>query len=229
MPAACIACIALRSICWTAPRHPCHHPSVFNRQTWLVISYKPYIALDDHALMDKTGQGDLVAYRTLVERHSPKAMRYIGFMLGNPRDAEDILQEAFLKVWKEAPVWKPEAQFNTWFRKVLHDYFRRNKHAGDDKKLEFIADDTPGADENLESAERGDSVRQAIARLPERQREALVLCYYDECSYEEAAEILEISFSALQSLLFRARQTLAELLKDLKPSMKGDHYGSRKL
>ncbi len=171
----------------------------------------------DAPLMRRIGQKDVDAYRLLVKKYLNRALNFTERMVGNRSDAEDITQEAFLKVWKEAGRWEPKASFGTWFRKVLYnlciDFIRKSRPLTTNTELEDTASEIPDAEKNLISLEVSNQVKQALQELPERQRAALILFYYEELSQNEAAEVLEVSVSALEALLFRARATLRKILR----------------
>jgi RNA polymerase sigma-70 factor (ECF subfamily) len=166
---------------------------------------------DDHALMAAVARGDAAAFRRLVERHVGWGVGFVERMVGGRADAEDLVQTAFLRVWQGAAKWQPAAKFSTWFYRVLYnlciDHFRA--HAAPTEELdEEMPDAKPTTEDRLVAAQRVDRVRAAIASLPERQRAAIVLCYYQELSQSDAAAMLEVSEGALESLLSRGRAAL---------------------
>ena len=147
-------------------------------------------------------------------------------MLGDESDAEDIAQQVFLRVWKSASRYEPTAKFTTWLFKitrnlVFNELRRRRRHptqsmdsASEDDRP-FQAPD-PGAkppDTSLLDDEMQAAIQRAIDGLPEIQRMAIILRRYDDVSYEEIAEILDLSVPAVKSVLFRARTELREKLK----------------
>lgn len=175
----------------------------------------------DHELVKRTAQGDLRAFRTLVEKHLARGVKVAERMLGNRQDAEDVMQETCLKIWKEAARWRPEAKFSTWlYRVVINGCLdRKRKFAPlttDD--FEGIVDETPGAEELLIRGEKAEQVKSALQKLPGRQRAAIVLSYYQDIGDRDAADCMELSLGAYQQLLFRAKQNLkASLLGCSKP------------
>ena len=178
--------------------------------------------LSDDDLMRRAGGGDQAAYSRLVERHLWRAGKLAARVVGNKADAEDIVQEAFLRVWLKAPEWQPEAaggaRFSTWFYRVLMnlsiDRTRRPINAPLEAAGE-IADPKPDGFAIIASNETSRRVAAAVATLPERQRAALALCHYEGMSNTEAAVILDLSVGAVESLLVRARRNLRESLVDL--------------
>ncbi len=176
----------------------------------------------DVALMRLVGQDDVDAYRRLVNRHLNRALSFVERMIGDRNDSEDIAQEAFLKVWKEAGRWEAKAKFTTWFHRVLYnlciDHLRKLQPLTADMEIENFVSEVSDPEESFISREVADQVKEALQKLPQRQRAALILFYYEELNQNEAAEVLEVSVTALESLLFRARTTLRKILKreDLK-------------
>src|SRR5262245_48159942 len=183
----------------------------------------------DDELMRLAGGGDRAAFSRLVAAHMRKATAIASRITRNAGDAEELVQEAFLKVWLKAPEWQTReegggAAFSTWFYRVLVnlciDRVRKPKNAPLEEASEVV-DPTPDAFDNTSAGETGKRVAAAIETLPERQRAALVLCHYEGLSNIEAAEVLEISVGALESLLVRARRTLRDALIDLAPTVQG--------
>ena len=172
----------------------------------------------DHDLMARTAQGDGRAFRTLAERHAGRALRLARRILGNEALAEDIVQDALLRVWTNAPRWRPEAAFRTWLYRVVVNLCLNAKRRAGDLPLEaadHVADPAPGADSQLETRERDRRLAAAIGALPERQRAAIVLSYQEGLSNAEIAAVLDTSVSSVETLLVRARRTLRTRLGDI--------------
>jgi RNA polymerase sigma-70 factor (ECF subfamily) len=114
-------------------------------------------------------------------------------------------------VWQGASRWEPQAKFSTWLYRVLHnlcmDHFRA-RGAPTEALDEALPDGAPTSEERVAGTQRAARVRAALATLPERQRAAIVLCYYEERSQAEAATLLGVSEGALESLLARGRAAL---------------------
>lgn len=170
----------------------------------------------DEDLLVLVGGGDRQAYRILVERHGRRVLGMARRMTGNLAEAEDVAQEAFLRVWQRAADWREKgAKFSTWLYRVVMNLCLDRKRRKPMAPLEAAgdpADERPDAETTLAAAERSQQVEAALARLPDRQRAALVLSYYEGLNNAAAAEALEISVAALESLLVRARRSLrAEL------------------
>lgn len=166
----------------------------------------------DAALIERVGQADPAAVRTLVARKLPRVLALAARLLGDRNEAEDVAQETFMRAWKQAPHWREgEARFDTWLHRVAlnlcYDRLRAHRETLVDE-IPDEADPAAAPDAELEARSRGEHVRAALAALPARQREALVLTYYQELSNIEAAGLMGISVDALESLLARARRSL---------------------
>ena len=180
---------------------------------------------EDIRLMGLVSAGDDRAFEDLVERHQRLVVGTVGRMLGTNSDAEDIAQQVFVRVWKNAKRYEPRAKFTTWLLKitrnlVFNELRRRSHHPTVPLQSETGEEERPLRDEHaiapdasLLDQELQKAVDAAIAGLPETQRMAVILRRYEELSYEEIAETLEQSVSAVKSLLFRARTELRESLK----------------
>ena len=180
----------------------------------------------DFTLMERIGAGDHQAFRELVERHQNAVIGTVAKMLGNASESEDIAQQVFLRIWRNAKRYRPDAKFTTYLftitRNLVFNESRRKsrkKEVSSDEReensnclVEASPDRQPDAE--LLQAELQQAVDAAIASLPETQRLAVVLRRYEQLSYEDIAETLELSVSAVKSLLFRARTTLRESLSD---------------
>lgn len=165
----------------------------------------------DEALMLRIARGDERAFRTLAPRYALRAASLARRICGNAADAEDIVQEAFLRVWINAPRWRPEAAFRTWFYRIVFNLALNKKRRAPFAPLDAAgdpADPAPRADAALLRAEEARRIADAIAALPARQRSAIALTYDDELSNAEAASVLGTSVSAFETLLVRARRTL---------------------
>jgi RNA polymerase sigma factor (sigma-70 family) len=175
----------------------------------------------DEDLVRRVGEGDPAAIQAMVARKLPRMLSLARRMLGDAAEAEDVAQEAMLRAWRQAPRWTPgQARFDTWLHRVglnlCYDRLRRRREIATDVLPDGV-DDGPAPDRGLLAAETGARVEAALARLPERQREAIVLCHYQELGNIEAAALMEISVEALESLLSRGRRALRTALADIAP------------
>ena len=167
--------------------------------------------------MARAGRGDRLAASALIIRHTDRILAVAYRMLGDRGAAEDVAQETFVRLWRNAADWKPGvARLETWLYRVASnlciDRIRKSKRDAPEDAAPEQVDDAPLADGVMEATERGAAVRAAIARLNERQRMALTLCHYEELSNGETAEIMGVSVEAVESLLARARRRLRDLL-----------------
>src|SRR5579875_2602480 len=168
----------------------------------------------DDNLVLRVGRGDEEACRLLVERHLGRVVAFAARVLGTPSDAEDVAQEVFTRLWRQARSWRPGAG---GVRAWLHRVARRREQPLDDAP--DPPDPGPTPPRRLEEAEVTRIVAQAVAALPPRQRAALALCHYDGLRQDEAAEVMGLSVEALESLLARARRTLRARLRALAPEL----------
>ncbi len=177
----------------------------------------PLSDLGDDVLLDLIRGDDQSAYRHLVERHIDRAYGLALRILKNAADAEDVAQDALVKVWLHRHTWENgRAQFSTWLYRVIVnrciDLQRR-------PTTDWIEDVAEPADESADSvtaihrSQIGARLEDALERLPAQQRTAMVLSYYEDLSNTEVADIMETTVAAVESLLKRGRQRLRELLR----------------
>jgi RNA polymerase sigma-70 factor (ECF subfamily) len=169
----------------------------------------------DEALMARVARGDERAFRELASRHLPPMLGLARRILGNAADAEDVVQEAMLRVWTYAPRWRPLALFRTWLTRVVVNLCIDRKRRTPWVELEAageIIDPAPHAGAKAERDERDRMVAAGIAQLPARQRAAIMLTYGDGMSNSQVAEILDTSVSAVETLLVRGKQNLRRTL-----------------
>lgn len=166
----------------------------------------------DAALIARVGRGDEAATRSVVNAKLPRVLALARRMLGDAGEAEDVAQETFLRMWRHAARWQPgAARFDTWLHMVTlnlcRDRLRRRREATM-PVLPDVADPAPQADTAMDEAGRARMVEAAIAALPERQREAILLVHYQDLTNIAAAQALDVSVEALESLLARGRRSL---------------------
>ena len=179
---------------------------------------------EDVRLMGLVSRGDTAAFEELMERHQTLVIGTVARMLGSNSEVEDISQQVFVRVWKSAGRYVPRAKFTTWLLKitrnlVFNELRRSKRHAHVPMQTDSGTEEIPLKDETaptpdalLLETELQQAIEQAIAALPESQRMAVVLRRYHELSYEQIAEVLDLSVPAIKSLLFRARTELRERL-----------------
>lgn len=179
----------------------------------------------DAALMQKVANGDASASRKIADLYLDGSYRLAVRILGETALAEDMAQEAFVKLWRQAPAWQAKAQIKTWLHRVTHnlciDHLRKQNRYSNDE-VPDLEDPTPGVLELKEQQQLGDKVTEALQQLPARQRIAISLVHFEECGNMEAAAIMEISVDALESLLARGRRKLKELLLPARRIMDGE-------
>ena len=173
----------------------------------------------DEDLMRKIARSDARAFQELLRRYEKRVFALAWRLCSDRNEAEDLTQETFLKIWRNAGGWKPEAKLETWIYRVLYNQFidNRRRVKGQTEELsEDIRSDAASPEQALIQKRTAQDVAEALNSLPARQKEALILCYYQGMKAKDAAETLSVSQSALEALLFRARQTLKEILSKRK-------------
>jgi len=179
----------------------------------------------DAALVARVGAGDSAACRSLMDTHLGRIHGFAWRMLGDAGDAEDVAQEAFLRLWRQAARWRAEARVGTWLHRVAHnlcvDRLRKRRGDSGDQPPD-LADPAPGPAAERHRAQVARSVEAALARLPERQRAAIALVHYQELGNIEAADIMGVSVEAMESLLSRGRRGLRESLAGMRDDLMGD-------
>ncbi|MPQ66585.1 MULTISPECIES: RNA polymerase sigma factor [Pseudomonas] len=175
----------------------------------------------DVELLARIGNKEPAAVNEMVSRKLPRLLALASRILGDADEAKDVAQESFLRIWRQAANWRSgEARFDTWLHRVVlnlcHDRLRKRKERPleDDEPGIELVDSAPRPDEQLEATARSEQMAAALAALPDRQREAIVLQYYQELSNIEAAALMNISVDALESLLSRARRNLRSYLAE---------------
>lgn len=178
---------------------------------------------DDDTLMARVAAGNAHACAVLVDRHLQRVVNLATRVLGDRVEAEDVAQDAFVRVWTKADSWQPgRARLTTWLHRVTVnlciDRQRRKRGVALDAIPEPV-DPTRATPTIIAERQTAERVQQAIAELPERQRIAILLCHTEGHSNIEAAEILEVSVEAVESLLARGRRALRNMLADEKSEL----------
>lgn len=182
----------------------------------------------DQADMERLAAGHDAALNDLMERHATPIFHFLCRLVGNEDDANDLAQETFVRVFKSRENFRRNEKFSAWLYTIAanlaRNHFRwRSRHpnisleaeTGESKQtlgVSLPAND-PAPNEQTLVAERAVAVRSAVSKLPEDLREAIVLCEWEERSIAEAAAILNVTPKAVESRLYRARQTLRDNLK----------------
>ncbi|WP_188578191.1 sigma-70 family RNA polymerase sigma factor [Azorhizobium oxalatiphilum] len=165
----------------------------------------------DEDLMARVAQGNEAAFRTLCDRHLVRAVALARRTLGNDADAEEVVQEAFLRVWRAAPRWEPTAAFSTWLHRIVVNLCLNHKRRVPHAPLDAAgdpADPAPDAEAQLESRAERARLAGAIGTLPARQRAAVLLTYWEGLSNNRTAQIMGTTVGGVETLLVRARKAL---------------------
>ena len=179
---------------------------------------------EDVRLMLLVGRGDTAALEELIERHQSLVLGTVARMLGSNSDVDDIAQQVFVRVWKSAGRYVARAKFTTWLLKitrnlVFNELRRAKRRAHVPIQADPEAEELPLRDEGVSTPDAAAlenelhrAIDDAIAQLPETQRMAVILRRYEEMTYEQIADVLDLSVPAVKSVLFRARTELRERL-----------------
>ncbi|WP_413838040.1 RNA polymerase sigma factor [Tateyamaria sp.] len=185
---------------------------------------------DDADLLARYARGDGAAAQMLTARLTPRVFGQAFRMLGDGAEAEDVAQEAMLRLWRIAPDWREgEAQVTTWLYRVVSNLCtdRLRKRKGGAVPLEDVSepmDPTPSVEAKLQTRARHDALRAALATLPERQRIAVTMRHFEEATNPQIATALGISVEAVESLTARGKRALAAALKGQVAAL-GYHEG----
>lgn len=179
----------------------------------------------DDALLVLYANGEAPAAAELMQRLAPRSFGVALRVLGNAAEAEDVTQEAMMRLWRMAPDWQPgQAKVSTWLYRVVMnlciDLKRRQR--GSHVDLDAIPeppDPARSAPEQLQEVARQDALQQALMQLPERQRQAVVLRHIEELTNPEIAGIMEISVEAVESLTARGKRALAKILAERRDEL----------
>ena len=174
--------------------------------------------LEDDECIARAQRGDVAAFSELVARYQDRIYRFLVRLTRSPDDALELTQETFLSVYQALARWRPDARFSTWLFRIARnqafDWLRRSKRVefvalGDGDDL-GIADPAPTPDRTLETVQRLRELDRALARLPAEHREILLLREIEDMSYEDIADVLDISLGTVKSRISRARAGLLE-------------------
>jgi len=182
---------------------------------------------DDETCMAAIAAGSTRAFKAVMDTYMQDVFRFSYSMLGDKTRAEDMAQETFLRLWSHGNSWSPKGRLKSWLLKIAHnlcvDELRRIKgHINVDDIAPVLADKAAGPREIFVGLQSADIVRNTLMMLPERQRAALMLVHYHEHTNIEAAEIMDVSVDALESLLARGRRTMREKLDAQKINLLGE-------
>lgn len=180
--------------------------------------------LSDDALMVLFANGDGQAAGVLAYRHTGRVLALALRMLGDQAEAEDVAQDALMRLWKIAPDWRQgEAKVSTWLYRVASNLCldRLRKHSGkratqDIDSVPEPPDERPSVESDLIARDRAEALLAALQNLPDRQRQAVSLRFLQELTNPEVAEVMEVSVEAVESLLSRGKRALAQALEAQK-------------
>lgn len=174
--------------------------------------------ISDESLMERVLRHDHQAFSQLVTRHSDKFYGAAYRIVFSQHEAEDVVQEAFLKLWRNPKIWKADkgAKFTSWFYKIVMnisiDKYRKNSKQTNAEFNEEEFEHKPKQEDDMIQNEEQKLLGAAIQSLPEKQMMALNLCFYEGLSNKEAADVLEVKLKALESLLMRAKSGVKDYL-----------------
>lgn len=180
---------------------------------------------DEEALLAQFAEGDGRAAALLTDRLGPRAFGVALRVLGNRAEAEDVAQEAMLRLWRMAPDWQPgQARVSTWLYRVVMNLCIDQKRRQRRGHLDLDAvpdppDPAKGAPERLQEDARHDALQAALMQLPERQRQAVILRHLEELANPDIAAIMDISVEAVESLTARGKRALAGILAERREEL----------
>jgi RNA polymerase sigma-70 factor (ECF subfamily) len=174
----------------------------------------------DAALMLRFRQGDRGAFEQLFRKYTPPLVNFLARMVPERARAEELAQEVFVRVYQARERYEPRARFSTWLFGIAHNLavnelaraYRKRERPLDEDRATRAADSGASPEEQLAAGRTLHALEAGLARLPERQRAALLLRTQEGMSYEEIAKVIGASTSGVKSLLHRARERLLELL-----------------
>ena len=183
-----------------------------------------YADAPDEALLALYANGDRDAARLLMHRLTPKVYGQAFRMLGDRAEAEDVVQEAMLKLWKIAPDWRSgEAKVSTWLYRIVAnlctDRLRKRKPSDSIDGVAAPADEAQGVPEQMQDKTRSEALGEALNLLPERQKQAVVLRHLDEMSNPEIAEVMGVGVGAVENLIARGKRALSKILAKRKDEL----------
>jgi RNA polymerase sigma-70 factor (ECF subfamily) len=180
----------------------------------------------DQEIIESIRRGHLRGFGALVDRHKERAMTLALRIVGEREDAEEVVQDAFLRAFRNLEQFRGESRFSTWFYRILYNacmarVTRRPKRGEPvnygDEAIEMIESDEPSVQHALENEEEQAVLQEEITRLPETFRTALTLFYVQELSYDDMASILQMPLGTVKTNLSRGRLLLRKrVLERLK-------------
>ena len=179
----------------------------------------------ESGLLRLAGSGDNEAFRTLVDNHKPAVHRTCMGFVHSSADAEDITQEVFMEVFRSLKEFRGDSEFSTWLYRITVNkslnYLRTKSRStifdlmGNDKPVKYSEPAAGGEsypDRHLLDKDKEDAIKHALEKLPLKQKTALILSKYDDLPNMEIAEIMQLSLSSVESLIFRAKKNMRKIL-----------------
>ena len=184
----------------------------------------------DENLMTRVKNGDALAFSILMDRYKQAVVNLVVYTVGDNIDSEDIAQQVFIRVYRNAATYEVRSKFTTWLFTItknlaLNEIRRRKRHPTDSldvveqeedytKTKQYPDTKAVPPDDSMMNDEMQKCLKAVLEALPERQRLALLMFQEQGLSYEEISEVLEISLASTKSLIFRARDALKKTLKE---------------
>lgn len=187
------------------------------------MPFDPFSAQNDAALLARYAAGDRKASVELTQRLLPRVFNHATRVLGDATEAEDVAQEAMMRLWRIAPDWRSgEAQVSTWLYKVTAnlctDRLRRRSNLPLEASSE-VADPAPSMVRRLHEQTRKDALQDALDQLPDRQRQCVVLRHIEGLGNAEIGEIMGVTPRAVESLTARGKKALVALLESQRDAL----------
>ncbi len=186
---------------------------------------KPVQIPSDDALLVLFANGDPRAARELTDRLAPRAFAVAMRVLGDRAEAEDVTQDAMMRLWRMAPDWQSgQAKVSTWLYRVVMNLCldRKRRNRGGSVGLDAIPepeDPTQSVADRMQDSARWDALQAGLMKLSERQRQAVVLRHIEELSNPEIAGIMDITVEAVESLTARGKRALAAAMADQRSEL----------
>ncbi|MEO1454240.1 MAG: RNA polymerase sigma factor [Pseudomonadota bacterium] len=197
----------------------------------MTMPFDAMTEVSDEALLVAYGNGDRAAAQALTLRLTPRIFGYAARVLSDRTEAEDVVQEAMLRLWKIAPDWRQgEAQVSTWLYRVTvnlcTDRLRKSGRSVDIDAVAEPEDGQPSAVATMIDTDRAKALQAALDTLPERQRQAVVLRHLEGLSNPEIAVVMDIGVEAVESLTARGKRALRAALAGRREELGYDHDGT---
>jgi RNA polymerase sigma-70 factor (ECF subfamily) len=190
----------------------------------MTLSQDPFLGAPDDALLIAFANGDRQAARYLTARLLPRVLAQATRMMGNPSEAEDVAQDAMMRLWKIAPDWDADrALVTTWLYRVVAnlctDRLRKSGRGVTLDAIEEPSSDAPSVTQTLQDTARSQALRTALADLPERQAQAVSLRHLEELGNPEIATIMDTNVRTVESLIARGKRALIARLSGRKEEL----------